>query len=153
MQALNRDWERLLTKSSMNHREVVQGVDQVICHLKLLKDLLHCDGFQVMPNGLNPILMQALNRDPSCPTGPANPSPCPTCPSRNQEFTKSITVQDLKWAREQESAAQRLEQDAQQKTSEMQLDDCSNLKKKRKELKFEGKSASLGSMTLTLFKI
>ncbi|KAI8460457.1 hypothetical protein BY996DRAFT_6409358 [Phakopsora pachyrhizi] len=82
MQALNRDWERLLAKTSTNHREVVQGVDQVISHLELLKDLLHCDGFQVMPNGFDPILMQALNRDPSGPPGPANPSPCPTCPSQ-----------------------------------------------------------------------
>ncbi|KAI8450815.1 hypothetical protein BY996DRAFT_6417023 [Phakopsora pachyrhizi] len=89
MQALNRDWERLLTKSSMNHREVVQGVNQVVSHLKLLKDLLHHDGFQVMPNGLNPILMQALNRDPAALlaqpiqalalTAPAKPSlPCPS---------------------------------------------------------------------------
>ncbi|CAH7686007.1 hypothetical protein PPACK8108_LOCUS20602 [Phakopsora pachyrhizi] len=38
-----------------------------------------------------------------------------------REFTKSIAVRDLKQAREQESAAQRLEQDAQQKTSEMQV--------------------------------
>ncbi|CAH7686999.1 hypothetical protein PPACK8108_LOCUS21720 [Phakopsora pachyrhizi] len=38
-----------------------------------------------------------------------------------REFTESIAVQDLKQAREQESAAQRLEQDAQQKTSEMQV--------------------------------
>ncbi|KAI8451380.1 hypothetical protein BY996DRAFT_3793352 [Phakopsora pachyrhizi] len=59
MQALNRDWERLSTKSSTNHREVVQGVDQVISHLELLKDLLHRDGFQVMPNGLDPILTQS----------------------------------------------------------------------------------------------
>ncbi|CAH7690079.1 hypothetical protein PPACK8108_LOCUS25318 [Phakopsora pachyrhizi] len=92
MQALNRDLERLLTKSSMNHREVVQGVDQLISHLKLLKDLLHC-GMEDNCVGMSDI----------------------------REFTKSIAVQDLKRAREQESAAQRLEQDAQQKASEMQV--------------------------------
>ncbi|KAI8444157.1 hypothetical protein BY996DRAFT_6426321 [Phakopsora pachyrhizi] len=46
--------------------------------IRWLKDL----ETQVMPNGFNSILMQALNRDPSCPPGPANPSPCPTCPSQ-----------------------------------------------------------------------
>ncbi|CAH7687920.1 hypothetical protein BY996DRAFT_6411169 [Phakopsora pachyrhizi] len=37
------------------------------------------------------------------------------------EFAKSIVVRDLKRAREREAAAQRLEQDTQQKTSEMQV--------------------------------
>ncbi|KAI8461677.1 hypothetical protein BY996DRAFT_8683158 [Phakopsora pachyrhizi] len=97
MQALNRDWERLLTKSSMNHREVVQGVDQVISHLKLLKDLLHC-GHAQWPQ-----------------SNPHNQT------NQIRRLINQPVVQDLKRAREQESAAQRLEQDAQQKNSEMQL--------------------------------
>ncbi|CAH7666371.1 hypothetical protein PPACK8108_LOCUS722 [Phakopsora pachyrhizi] len=91
MQALNRDWERLSTKSSMNHREVVQGVDQN--QTNQIRCLINQPGIEDNCVGMSDI----------------------------REFTKSIAVQDLKRAREQESAAQRLEQDAQQKTSEMQV--------------------------------
>ncbi|CAH7678447.1 hypothetical protein PPACK8108_LOCUS12975 [Phakopsora pachyrhizi] len=135
MQALNRDWERLLTKSSMNHRKIVQGVDQVISHLKLLKDLFHCDhmsssclqkekvdmsyGFTFNQISLDGFQNQT-NRIIRLINQPGMEDNCAEM-SDIREFTKSIAVQDLKQAREQESAAQRLEQDAQQKTSEMQV--------------------------------